>query len=526
MSEYSILVVDDTEANVDILVDLLADHYEISVAMNGESALESVAEELPDLILLDVMMPDINGYKVCQQLKSNKDTKHIPVIFVTALEKDNQEEIGLKLGAVDYITKPFNPDLVKLRVDNHIKLIKASRALKQQNKLLIENQTLRDDVENIARHDLKTPLSTLINIPDLLMKESNITDEQKEMLEMISESGLRVMDIINSSIDLYKMEKGEYELRWSPVDLVKIVQKLRGEISQVMSTKEINIRITIKGEPVGENETFIVYGEEALFYSMFVNLIKNAVEASPEGESVSIGMELKDDTPVILINNNSLIPEEIRDTFFDKNVTHGKEDGSGLGTYSAQLIAKTLKGKLSFISNEQNGTTLIVTLTKNLKRENTEPSVPFYPKNIAKKNDGQIEALVKKNRKMTIMVLDDYPIMRGTIVSILKQMGFDKFIRLSNGMDGLKTLQTEKVDMIISDYNMPKMDGLQLLEQVKRVDHLKNIPFLMITAEAAPQFVQRAANLEVSGFIVKPFSADVLMAKIGTILENHNQFNL
>lgn len=122
VSMMRILIVDDTETNIYILVELLGDLYDISVAMNGESALDIVEETLPDLILLDIMMPGIDGYDVCKRLKENKKTCNIPIIFLTALTDAREEEKGLNLGAVDYITKPFNPTLVKARVKNQLEL--------------------------------------------------------------------------------------------------------------------------------------------------------------------------------------------------------------------------------------------------------------------------------------------------------------------------------------------------------------------------------------------------------------------
>ncbi len=117
-----VMVVEDSESNIDILVDTLGSDYDISVAMDGESALEDVSDEKPDLILLDIMMPGIDGYEVCQRLKADESTKSIPVIFLTAMTDSQDEEKGLALGAVDYITKPFSPELVKSRVKNQLEL--------------------------------------------------------------------------------------------------------------------------------------------------------------------------------------------------------------------------------------------------------------------------------------------------------------------------------------------------------------------------------------------------------------------
>jgi putative two-component system response regulator len=131
IAESSVLVVDDNETNVDILVDALGDFYDVSVAMDGLSALEAVDENPPDLILLDIMMPGMDGYEVCQRLKANKKTRNIPVIFVTAMVEVADEIKGFALGAVDYITKPISSPLVKARVETHLKLRNSEQRLKQ-----------------------------------------------------------------------------------------------------------------------------------------------------------------------------------------------------------------------------------------------------------------------------------------------------------------------------------------------------------------------------------------------------------
>ncbi len=121
LSERNVLVVDDAEANIDILVEALGSEYEGSVAMDGESALESVESELPDIILLDIMMPGMDGYEVCQRLKSDTKTAGIPIVFLTAMTDDENRARGIELGAVDYITKPFEISDVKAVVKAHLK---------------------------------------------------------------------------------------------------------------------------------------------------------------------------------------------------------------------------------------------------------------------------------------------------------------------------------------------------------------------------------------------------------------------
>jgi putative two-component system response regulator len=120
LSDCTVLVVDDTEANIDILMDILGEEYDVAVAMDGESALEAVEEDPPDLILLDIMMPDIDGFEVCRRLKDNPDTASIPIIFLSALSEDEEKQKGLDLGAVDFMTKPFDPAEIQTKVKQHL----------------------------------------------------------------------------------------------------------------------------------------------------------------------------------------------------------------------------------------------------------------------------------------------------------------------------------------------------------------------------------------------------------------------
>lgn len=122
LSKFTVMIVDDVKANIDILVDTMRTDYEVSVAMDGKAALAAVAEDKPDLILLDIMMPEMDGYEVCERLKADESTKNIPVLFITAMTEEQDEAKGLALGAVDYITKPFSPELVKSRVRNQLEL--------------------------------------------------------------------------------------------------------------------------------------------------------------------------------------------------------------------------------------------------------------------------------------------------------------------------------------------------------------------------------------------------------------------
>lgn len=508
LSQCRVMVVDDMETNIDLLVETLSDEYQISVAMDGESALEYVAESPPDLILLDIMMPGMDGYEVIRRLKRDEATREIPVIFCTAMSETEDEEKGLKLGAVDYIRKPFSPPIVQARVKNHLELKLARESLKEQNAVLTENIRLRDEVERIARHDLKTPLNAVISLPSILIQEGGLSESQIEMLRMIEESAYRILEIVNSSLDLYKMETGAYKLQPIPVDLLKLLNQIRGETREIISEKELHIEILLGEGKACPGDTFLVAGEEMLCYSMLANLMKNAVEASPKSGVVTVTLKASEG-PEAAIHNMGAVPEEIRERFFEKYATHGKETGTGLGTYSAALIAKTLGGQIRFETSEETGTTLHV---KFMGVERAHKRAPA-----ARTNDlGAVSerSSPSSSRDFSVLVVDDFRNMRRIIIRMLQQMGFTSFLEAEDGISALKILETESVDLLISDWNMPNMSGIDLLSNVRGKSKCKDIPFLIISGEALQENIAEAAKRKVSDYIVKPFSAHTLKNKI------------
>jgi len=191
LSDCTVLVVDDTEANVDILVDTLGEIYDVSVAMDGQSALEVVAEEPPDLILLDVMMPGMDGYEVCERLKANGKTRGIPIIFVTAKVEVADEIKGFKSGAVDYITKPISPPVVKARVETHLKLRKAERELQEMvEKTLSGAIGVLVDILSVANPTAFSRASRLKRHLNDLMAAANLTAFwQIRLAAMLSQIG-------------------------------------------------------------------------------------------------------------------------------------------------------------------------------------------------------------------------------------------------------------------------------------------------------------------------------------------------
>ena len=360
----SILIVDDTPENLDVLGGILS-NYKRYFATNGKQAIERANSILPDLILLDIMMPEMDGYEICRQLKSNEKTCDIPIIFITAKTEDNDELVGFEAGGADFISKPINPLKIKARVKTHLALKKATDNLKKQNKLLIEHQQLLEDVDRISRHDLKTPLNSIINAPECIRIAGIINEQQEEFLTMIEDSGYRILTMINNSLDLYKMETGKYEFNPLPIDIIALINRIiYKEFSSYSKNYNINIHIKFDEKPLCKNDSFIILGCELLCYSMMSNIIKNAVEAQHIDDVINILLYNNNEMAEIHVQNSKVVPDEIKNTFFDKYVSYGKKSGTGLGTYSAKLMAETQGGSIEMKSSDDIGTIVIIKLPK------------------------------------------------------------------------------------------------------------------------------------------------------------------
>ena len=360
--EHSVLIVDDIPENIDILDSILKPYYRRAVALRGEKALKIAnSESPPNLILLDIVLPDMDGYEVCRRLKANETTANIPVIFVSSKDDVRDETKGFELGGIDYITKPVSPLIVLARVKTHLELYSTRVKLAKQNGELREAARLRENVARMVHHDMKSPLQGIINYPDFLVSDGNLHPPQKEILEEIKGCGYKILHMINISLDMVKMEMGVYKLKERRVDLLQVIRKVLLELRHIRDAANITVSILLRDQPADKEDSFFALGEEFLCYSMLSNLTKNAFEAAPLNGEVTIKLS-GTETAKISVHNDGAVPEPIRSTFFDKYTTHGKKDGTGLGTYSARLMANTQNGCIELDTSDERGTTITVTL--------------------------------------------------------------------------------------------------------------------------------------------------------------------
>jgi two-component system sensor histidine kinase/response regulator len=339
LKKCTVLIVDDVPTNIEILAGVLKDDYAIKVAISGRKALEIVDSFQVDLILLDIMMPVMDGFETCRQLKANPKTAGIPVIFLSAKDAVDDVVGGLRLGAVDYVSKPADPTILKARISTHLTLAAATADLKRQNELLVENAHLREDVERMTRHDLKSPLAVALHASQAL-QDSVLGDTQREHARMIEMAANNALEMVNRTLDVYRMEKGEYRPALQAFDMKALLERVAQQTRLAFAPSAIDIRFAAPSDTV-------CLGEPLLCYSMFSNAFRNAAEASPEGGTIKVDISPGYGSLHVVIDNEGEVPPAMRARFFEKYATADKEDGTGLGTYSIRLMAEVQGGGAS-----------------------------------------------------------------------------------------------------------------------------------------------------------------------------------
>jgi len=373
----SILVVDDTPESIDVLKELLKESYIIRPAPTGEVALKiASATPVPDLILLDIMMPGMDGYEVMRQLQANEATRDIPVIFVTAVSEMEGELIGFRLGAVDYITKPFNPDIVKARVQTHMALREAKVKLEKQNQTL--EQRVDDAVCKILEqermlirqsrfaamgemigyigHQWRQPL----NVLDLLLTNIQDAYDYKELdrstLAVAVAKGGKLIRKMSETIDDFRDFFKPNKIK-TTFSLGNTVQDTLDILSGSFKSRGIAVRLEV-------DEDVTVYGYPNELSQVLLNILANAKDALDEkntaGGEIHIRISDRDgDACVTLRDNAGGIPAEVLPQIFDPYYTT-KEKGTGIGLYMSKLIIEDhMIGKLE-VRNVEGGTEFAV----------------------------------------------------------------------------------------------------------------------------------------------------------------------
>lgn len=241
--------------------------------------------------------------------------------------------------------------------EGEVEVLGVTRNIEERKK----HEHLKEDVERILRHDLKAPLNAVICLPQLIEEEGNLTSDQKVLLAHINQQGHQMLQMINFSLDLYKLETGSYVYEPKSLCLLSILREILFNLQARQQGGGVEVQMLEQGRAVQRERSLFIPGERMLLYSLFSNLLLNAIEAAPAGSRVTVDIAMNQDCSVA-IHNQGVVPEEIRHRFFEKYVTRGKTGGTGLGTYSAKLMAEIMGGSIEMQSGPEFGTVVTVHL--------------------------------------------------------------------------------------------------------------------------------------------------------------------
>jgi CheY-like chemotaxis protein/nitrogen-specific signal transduction histidine kinase len=534
----TILVVDDTPDNLVLMSNLLKDTYMVKVANSGQKALKIASlDPAPDLILLDIMMPGMDGYEVCQRLKSDIRTTDIPVIFLTAKAEMEDEKKGLELGAVDYITKPISPPVVLARVRSHLALKGMADFLRDKNTLLeievtkrtrelmaiqefeVANRQLREasrmKSEFLANmsHELRTPLNAIIGFSEVLKDGllGELEAKQQEYVNDIFTSGNHLLLLINDILDLSKVEAGKMNLELEPLDAASLV---RGSL-QVVREKAMTHHLRLVAEIADGLDTLgDVWLDQRKVKQILYNLLSNAVKFTPEGGEVrvttrQVGREAVPDGHYdryleLAVSDTGIgISAEDQTRLFkaftqiDSTLAR-RYNGTGLGLAMVKRLAELHGGAVALRSTPEIGSTFTVWLPWRTDADADAPA-PAPADSLSPAADSSAAAVIDPGQPLALVIEDD-DLAAELLRLQLENAGF-RVARAATAESALQLAAQECPDLITLDIMLPGMNGWDFLKRFKRYPQYAGVPVVIVSIVADRN---RGLSLGASQVLQKP----------------------
>ncbi len=342
-----ILVVDDCIHNFEVIEALLfQDNYNLKYAADGLQALQLLTEIQPDLILLDVTMPFLDGIEVCRRIKSNPDTCYIPIVITTALNSKEDMARSLDAGANDFISKPINGLELRARVKSMLRI-------KQQYDNLKETLQLREDMSSMIVHDLRTPINNIALACEMLLY-SELEEKQRNKVEKISYAWQRLSSLIDDLLIMAKMESGKLTLNKTSVDINDLVKQVVADFTQFASHN--NIKLIAQLSKINKN----LLVDVNLFRRLLENLLSNAIKFSPSHSQVTIKVDRLNgpeaDIQIQVIDYGLGVEDELKQSIFNKYKTGNNINNNihqiGLGLAFCKMVVDAHQGKIYVEDNQ------------------------------------------------------------------------------------------------------------------------------------------------------------------------------
>ena len=531
----SILVIDDEKANIITLTHILSEEFTIYAAKNGKDGIELAEQYLPDVILLDIRMPDMDGYKVFSALKASDKTREIPVIFVTALSKAGDEEKGLAMGVADYIIKPFSATVVKLRVRNQIKILEQRMTEENLKKL----KTALDQAKKASKaksvflsnisHEMRTPLNAIIGLTTIAEKTED-KEHRSQIMQNIGEASAHLLGIINDMLDMAKIETDKLELIPIEYDFERMLQKVIATVKFKADEKRQRLTVNVGGDIPRK-----LVGDNRRLAQVITNLLSNAIKFTQDEGSICFEVSLigEDDSicdMLFTVTDNGIgiskdMQEEIFQVFVQADSGSNREyGGTGLGLVISKSIVELMGGRIRVESVPGEGSKFIFTVKA--QRGGNSP-VPPFGSDVNGEADGvndkhgcadiPHDCLVSEAGEFAgkrLLLAEDVEINRVIFIELLAETGL-VIDCAENGKEALDmvALEPEKYDILFMDMQMPKMDGLEATRRIRALPAHKRerLPIVAMTANVFKDDIEACRSAGMDDHLGKPLDLDAVL---------------
>jgi len=495
-----ILIVDDQKPNLHVLRDLLHEHGEIILAKNGPQGIDKATKLKPDLVLLDVVMPEMDGFETLQALKRIEGLEDVPVMFITGLRDSDHEKKGLLMGALDYIRKPFNPAIVKARVETHLKLVQQNAVLKELSQRLQKADEAKSRFLATMSHEMRTPLTSIIGYAEALQSGDIPMNDAGKAMTSICTNSEHLLELINDILDMSKIEANQLKIEMLDVCLPKWLMDIYEIIDQRAKIKGLDCHLVLH-YPLPTQ----IITDPTRLQQVLLNLLNNAVKFTMKG---SVTLEVSCNTKQLefnVVDTGIGIDDSQQESIFNaftqaEMSTTRRFGGSGLGLNISQHLIQNLGGKISVESELGKGTCFTATAHLQTGQGNRwitdEESWRHY---LCKGRSHQAWPTLSGK----VLVAEDQPEIQQLVVMLLEMAGMEVFC-VNDGQALLEEGVKSEYDLIVTDIQMPLLTGAEATKALRS----KNVtlPIIALTANAMTHQKAEYRDAGFTDYISKPFS--------------------
>ncbi|MDD3813749.1 MAG: response regulator [Desulfocapsaceae bacterium] len=522
--QHTVLLIDDNLATRTPLVTVLEQaDYNVVLGCCAEEAMKLLRSLTPDIILLDVMMPGMNGFSFCRKLKKDPKYQDIPVIFLTSLSQQTDIVKGFDAGGQDYIIKPFNQQELLARVRTHIHLHDTLLENKRLSRLALDANRSKSEFLASMSHEIRTPLNSIIGMAEVLA-ETVLSSEQHEYVRIFRSAGENLLEIINDILDLSKIEAGQTELESIDFDLPTLLDSVTSLVSLRADEQETLIHTHIDSDV-----PFYLKGDPTRLRQILLNLVGNAVKFTQKGKvEIKVSTETQsghEQKLLFSITDNGIgIPADKQQLIFDSftqadSLTTRKYGGTGLGLTICQKLLNIMQGRIWLISQPEKGSTFFFTIPFS---QATSPR-PEIDTNI-----GIQPARCELLQTARILLVDDNKDNCNLIRLYLYNTPFT-LKTAGNGQEAVTTFCAKPYDLVLMDIEMPIMDGYEATQKIRQWEQRQQrtpVPIIALTAHAFIRFKKKCLDAGCNDFLTKPVKKAKLIETIATHLQLSGQIQV